>query len=189
METDWIFRTLLNFCYCRKLLRSSFHPHISQPQFLQREPPSGCSFYFLWTLQAFLDYWKKSLPITFSIAKGRSDVAWEAAFDARSFGGHPIYWVALFLLQSPEGCLKCRQERGNALARPVGGQAVIPLACRKEGSFRIQNHGLREQHQNCWERAPTLLSLPLQKSWNKNLPVKPRDSSAFRHFLVPFSVH
>lgn len=101
-------------------------------------------------------------------------------------------WVAPFLPHSPKECLKCRQKCGDALAYPVGAQAVILLACRKEERFTIQNHGLRKQHQNCWERAPTLLSLPLQKSWNKKLPVKPRDSSVFRHrwpFLVPFSVH
>lgn len=73
-------------------------------------------------------------------------------------------WVAPFLLHSPKGCLKCRQEHGNALAHPVGGQAVILLACRKEDRFTIQNHGPRKQHQNCWERVPTLLSFPLQKS-------------------------
>lgn len=128
----------LTFCYCRKsLLRSSSHPHVSQPQFLQRKPPSGCSFYFLQTLQPFFDNQeKKSLAIK-CLPKPREGVMllrrqlWmpRALDDTRSV------WVASFLLLSLNGCLKCRWECGKALACPTWGTSCNSPGQQKGGQL------------------------------------------------------
>lgn len=59
-------------------------------------------------------------------------------------------WVAPFLLHSSKECLKCRQGCGNALAQPVGGQAVILPGLQKGGEI---------YHPKSWpeETAPELL--------------------------------
>lgn len=136
MERTWIFRIPLNFCYCRKqLLRSSSHPHISQPQFLQGKPPSGCSFYFLWALQPLLDYQeKRNLAIT-CLLKPREGVMLlrRQLWMPRVLEDTWSVWVASFLLLSLNGCLECRQEHGKALACPTWGTSSNSPGQQKGG--------------------------------------------------------
>lgn len=101
-------------------------------------------------------------------------------------------WVAPFLLHSPKGCLKCRQEHGNSLAHPVGGHAVILLACRKEDRFTIQNHGPEETAPELLGESANFVIIPFTKELKQKPASQAQGQQCFQTqltFLEPFSVH